>query len=119
MPCFQSLTDLKVGDVDLVLCPGYEGGQLLAAEHPQPVQTYYISQPVPGHKLLLLTQFTVDHNFSPEGIALFLDLLVELVVSHEVDVLDSVLVSDGYLVPFRFEQNNFVLTEVVHGNREV
>ena len=58
-------------------------------------------------------------KFSPEGIALLLDLLVELEVGHQMDVLDPVLVSHCYLVSLSFEQNNFVLPEVVHGDGKV
>ena len=41
------VTHLEVGDVDLVLRPGHQGGELLAAEHPQPVQAYHVRQPGP------------------------------------------------------------------------
>ena len=38
-----TLADLQVGDVDLVLRAADEGGELLAAEHPQPVQPYHVT----------------------------------------------------------------------------
>ena len=42
------MSDLQISDVDLVLRPGYEGGQLLAAEHAQPVQPDHVRQASPG-----------------------------------------------------------------------
>ena len=39
----HSLAYLKVGDVDLVLRAADEGGELLAAEHPQPVQPDHVT----------------------------------------------------------------------------
>ena len=46
----MTLTDLKVGDVDLVLCAADESGELLAAEHAQPVQPNHVTQPGPGNQ---------------------------------------------------------------------
>ena len=49
----EKKTNLQVGHVDVVLSPGHQGGELLAAEHPQPVQADDISQPVPEINVLV------------------------------------------------------------------
>ena len=39
----SSAANLQVGDIDLVLSAADEGGELLAAEHPQPVQPDHVT----------------------------------------------------------------------------
>ena len=65
---------LEVVHVDLVLRAGDERLDLPVAEHAQPVEVDDVTQAL------------------AEGVGLGADLVVELVVGHEVDVLDPVLV---------------------------
>ena len=37
----------QISHTDLMLGPRYEGGELLAAEHPQPVHAYHIGETSP------------------------------------------------------------------------
>ena len=77
VPSWVVSVSLQVCHTDLMLCPRYQGGQLSAAEHSQPVQPNHIRQPGPGEKWKLSTKsLFIFNNILPESIALLLDLLV-------------------------------------------
>merc|ERR1719234_2735287 len=86
---------------NILLRARYENAQLPAAEHSQPVQTNHISQTI------------------PESTALGLDLPVQLVVCHKVDVLNPVLRGHWYGITLRLQQLNPSLTKLLHNHSEV
>ena len=55
----------------------------------------------------------------PESIALLLDLFVEFVISHQMNILNPVLIGDSNIIPISFQQFNPVLTKVFNSNGEV
>lgn len=91
----------QVVDVDWHLSPGDEHLQLLVVEHLQPIERHNV-----GYSLF-------------KGVTLRTDLLVQLVIGHQVDVLYPVVICHGNIRAARLELVHSSLAQLVRQNRKV